>query len=99
MNIEIITKNFDLGVYGFGGIATNKDYAETAFKLSGRMWEVVKANGLKNKGKNIWVYGDADKVFAGVELDNSFDDNNYFYFDKSKIVFVVKVKISELVVM
>jgi hypothetical protein len=77
MDIEIITKNFYLEVYGFGGIATNKDYAGTAFKLSGRMWEVVKANRLKNKGKNIWVYEAADKVFAGVELDDPSGDKSY----------------------
>jgi hypothetical protein len=77
MDISIVTKHFELDVYGFGGIATNKDYAGTAFKLSGKMWEVVKANGLKNKGKNIWVYEVADKVFAGVELDNPSNNNNF----------------------
>ena len=77
MDIEIITKNFQLDIYGFGGIVTNKDYAGTAFKLSGKMWEVIKANSLKNKGINIWVYEDADKVFAGVELDNPSESNNY----------------------
>ncbi len=70
MNIEIITKNLQLDIYGFGGTATNKDYAGTAFRLSGDMWEVVKAKGLKNKGMNIWVYEPEDSVFAGVELDN-----------------------------
>ncbi len=28
-----------------------------------------------NKGKNIWVCTTGDKVFAGVELDNSADSN------------------------
>jgi hypothetical protein len=75
MDIEIITKNLQLDIYGFGSIAINKDYAVTAFKLSGRMWEIVKANGLKNEGKNIWVYEVADKVFAGVELKNPSEYN------------------------
>jgi len=70
MNIEIITKELELNIYGFSGTAFNKDYAGTAFKLSGKMWETVKANNLKNKGLNIWVYETNDKVFAGVELDN-----------------------------
>lgn len=70
MELEIINIGLQLEIYGFGGIATNMDYAGTAFKLSGRMWEVVKANSLKNKGKNIWVYEADNKVFAGVELDN-----------------------------
>ena len=70
MEIKIITSGLQLDIYGFGGIATNKDNAGTAFKLSGRMWEVVRANSLKNKGQNIWVYDVADRVFAGVELDD-----------------------------
>lgn len=70
MNIEIITNSLQLNIYGFGGAAFNKDYVGTAFQLSGKMWEVVKAKGLKNKGMNIWVYEPEDKVFAGIELDN-----------------------------
>ncbi len=77
MDIEIITKNFHLDVYGFGGIATNQDYAGTAFKLSDSMWKVIKANGLKNNGKNIWIYEAGHKVFAGIELTNPSDDNNH----------------------
>jgi hypothetical protein len=77
MNIEIITKNFQLDIYGFGDFATNKDYVGTAFKLSRKMWEVIKSNGLKNKGMNIWVYETADKVFTGVELENPTDSNKY----------------------
>ena len=70
MNIEVITKKLELNIYGFSGTAANKDYAGTAFKLSGKMWQTVKENVIKNKGKNIWVYEPNDKVFAGVELDN-----------------------------
>jgi hypothetical protein len=77
MNIEIITKNFELEIYGFGGIATNKDYVGTAFKLSAKMWEIIKANRLKNNGMNIWVYETGDKVFTGVELENHTDSNHY----------------------
>ena len=70
MDIAIITEKLELTLVGFSGIAANKDYAATAFKLSGRMWQTVKDNGIKNKGKNIWVYELNDKVFAGVEPDN-----------------------------
>ena len=70
MDIEIITKNFQLDIHGFGGIATNKDYAGTAFQLSGKMWQTLKENNIKNKGKNIWVYESNDQVFAGVELED-----------------------------
>ncbi len=74
MDIKIITEKLQLDISGFGGIATNKDYAGTAFRLSGRMWEFVKANNVKNKGKNIWVYDSSDKVFAGVELSNASEE-------------------------
>ena len=70
MEIKIITTELKLDIFGFSGTAFNKDYAGTAFKLSGKMWETVKANNLKNKGLNIWVYEPKDIVFAGVELDN-----------------------------
>ena len=75
MNIEIITKATELNIYGFSGTAFNKDYAGTAFKLSGKMWETVKTNNLKNKGLNIWVYEPNERVFAGVELDNIPNDD------------------------
>jgi len=68
MNIEIITKVLELDSYGFSGIALNGD-AGTAFKLMDKMWQIVKSNGLGNKGKNIWIYEQDNTVFAGVELD------------------------------
>ena len=70
MDIAIITEKLELTLVGFSGIAANKDYAATAFKLSGRMWQTVKENDIKNKGKNIWVYESNDQVFAGVELED-----------------------------
>ncbi len=70
MKIEIIDKLFKIDIHGFEGTVINKDYAGAAFKLSGKMWETVKAKELKNKGKNIWVYENNEKVFAGVELNN-----------------------------
>jgi effector-binding domain-containing protein len=69
MNVEIITTLLELEVYGFSGIASNGDYAGTAFKLMDKMWQIVKSNELRNKGKNIWVYEENNSVFAGVELD------------------------------
>jgi hypothetical protein len=68
MDIQTITSPLQLTIFGFGGIASNKDYAGTAFRLSGRMWEVIKTHGIKNEGKNIWVYEPGDYVFAGVEI-------------------------------
>lgn len=75
MEIEIIESPLKLELCGFSAVAVNKDYAGTAFKLSGKMWEVVKANGIKNKGKNIWVYESDDRVFAGVELEELAHEN------------------------
>ena len=69
MNIEIIHKALNLNIYGFSGVAMNKDYAATAFKLMDKMWQIVKSNNLENKGLNIWVYDQDEKIFAGVELN------------------------------
>ena len=71
MAISIHTETLTLDIYGFSGIAVNKDYAGTAFKLSGSVWQAIKKNGLNNKGKNIWVYGRNNEVFAGVELEDA----------------------------
>jgi effector-binding domain-containing protein len=70
MNLEIINEPLRLDIYGFSGIAINKDYAGTAFKLMDKMWQTVKSNNLKNRGLNIWVYENNEKVFAGVELND-----------------------------
>jgi hypothetical protein len=70
MNVEIIDKPLSLDLYGFSGIAMNKNYAATAFKLSDRMWQTVKSNKLENEGLNIWVYEPNESVFAGVELND-----------------------------
>ncbi|HMJ48727.1 MAG TPA: GyrI-like domain-containing protein [Ferruginibacter sp.] len=91
MKVDVINENFIVDIYGFSGIAVNKDYAGTAFKLMDKMWQAVKANELKNKGINIWVYEANEKVFAGVELFDSPDNDtglehkvvhltNYAYF-------------------
>ena len=49
-------------VHGFSGIAINKDYNGTAFKLMDKMWQTVKLNNLENKGFNIWVYEEHEKA-------------------------------------
>lgn len=75
MEVQVINKEFKAAISGFSGTALNKDYAGTAFKLMDKMWPIVKNNGLKHKGLNIWVYEPNDKVFAGVELENPADPN------------------------
>jgi hypothetical protein len=71
MNLEIINKPFSIDIHGFSGIALNQNYGDTAFRLMGKIWPLVKEHGLKNKGLNIWAYEPGEKVFAGVELDNA----------------------------
>ena len=75
MKVEVINKNLEIAVYGFSGIAVNKDYVGTAFKLMDKMWQVVKSNNLKNKGLNIWIYEQDENVFAGVELSDIPENN------------------------
>jgi effector-binding domain-containing protein len=77
MDIEIRNKELHLNIYGFGGMAPGKDHAVVAFKLSGKLWEVIRGKGIKNKGMNIWVYEPGEKVFAGVELEDANADNDY----------------------
>ena len=69
MNLEIITAPLTLNIHGFSGIAINKDYAGTAFKLMDKMWQVVKSKNIKTKGLNTWIYEHDHRVFAGVELN------------------------------
>ena len=87
MKVEIINKNFTINIYGCSGIAGNKDYAGTAFKLMDKMWQTVKAKELKHKGINIWVYEPNEKVFAGVEL---YDLCNYDTELEHKVVQLTK---------
>jgi len=75
MNVEIINETLRLDVYGFSGTAIDKDYVGTAFKLMDRMWQIVKSNNFKNKGLNIWVYEQDQRVFAGVELNEMPNQN------------------------
>jgi hypothetical protein len=69
MNVQIIHEPLTFHLHGFSGTAANKNYAKTAFVLSGKLWQTVRANNLKNKGINIWAYEPGELVFAGVELD------------------------------
>lgn len=71
MNVAIIDEPLRLDMYGFSGMAVNKDYTGTAFRLMDKMWQTVKSHNLKNKGLNIWVYEPNEKVFAGVELNDA----------------------------
>ena len=69
MNLILSPSPLQLRLYGFSGLASNNDETAKAMALSHRVWEYLRNKGIKNKGKNIWVY-DADHfVFAGVELE------------------------------
>jgi hypothetical protein len=69
--MEIITEPLVLDLHGFSGTSTGKDHQHVLFGLMNRMWQVVKSRHLQNKGRNIWIYEPANKVFAGVELESS----------------------------
>lgn len=71
MNVSIIDNPFNARLYGFSGIAINKNWKETGFRLMNRMWEQVKSGNLRNKGMNIWVYEENDQLFTGVELEDT----------------------------
>jgi predicted transcriptional regulator YdeE len=75
MQIEIVTTPLHLHIHGFSGVAVNKDYVGMAFLLMDKMWKIVKDKKLKNKGLNIWVYESGERVFAGVELDETLTED------------------------
>lgn len=68
MKIEIINQLRTVDIYGYSGVAQNRDYAATGLKLMDRMWKTVNSKNLENKGINFWVYEPGEKMFAGVEL-------------------------------
>jgi hypothetical protein len=70
MKVNIIKEPLTIELYGCSGVAGNKDYTATMFRLMDQMWKTVKTNELKNKGINIVVYESNEKVFAGVELND-----------------------------
>ena len=63
-----IRENFHVTLYGFGGVATTREWGKTGFDLMNRMWKEVKSHDLPNKGINVWAYEPGDAMFAGVEL-------------------------------
>jgi effector-binding domain-containing protein len=70
MEIQIIDKPLKIAVYGFSATVINKNWSGTGSQLMNKLWEKIKANNLRHKGLNIWVYEDGYKMFTGVELDD-----------------------------
>jgi hypothetical protein len=68
MNIEI-RQNLNFHLYGFSAAVPNFKFGETGIGLMNRMWDIVKKNGLKNNGINVWMYDNQQQMFCGVELD------------------------------
>ncbi|HZV12928.1 MAG TPA: hypothetical protein VFA55_06910 [Candidatus Kapabacteria bacterium] len=65
----VIRENYSADLYGYAGVAVNRNWADTGMSLMNKMWQEVKSNHLKHKGINIWVYEEKDRMFAGVELE------------------------------
>ncbi len=64
-----IRENFNnIGLYGFSGVAVNRNWADTGMGLANKLWQEVKTNNLKHLGINVWVYESGNKMFAGVGL-------------------------------
>ena len=71
MNVGIINDPFNAKLYGFSGTAINKNWKQTGSGLMNRMWEQVKSKNLSNKGINVWVYEENNRLFTGIELENT----------------------------
>ena len=68
MPLYTIHENFHIQLYGISGIAENKDWGATGMRLMNKMWPEVKSRNMPNKGLNVWVYEEGNKMFTGVEL-------------------------------
>ncbi|HCN84031.1 MAG TPA: hypothetical protein DIT07_10495 [Sphingobacteriaceae bacterium] len=68
MDTKIIHEPLEISIYGFSGVALNKDYVGTAFRLMDKMWGIVKSQNIADEGVNIWIYEPDEQVFAGVKL-------------------------------
>jgi effector-binding domain-containing protein len=91
MDIEIIDKPFTVELYGFSGVAVNRNFGETGMRLMNKMWGLVKSNQLKNKGVNVWVY-ENQNLFTGVELEETPGNNIGLEFKKVTLVKYVRYK-------
>ena len=67
MQIDIFDKAFNVVICGYAGTAINRNWGKTGFMLMDKMWQQLKLTPVKNKGTNIWVYGENNAMFAGVE--------------------------------
>jgi hypothetical protein len=65
-----IRENFSLQLYGFAGVAVDKNWGRAGMGLMDQLWQEVKSKHLKNKGINVWVYEPGDSLFTGVELES-----------------------------
>lgn len=63
-----IRKDFTISLYGFSGVAEREDWAGTGKSLMDRLWKEVRSRKLPNKGLNVWVYEEGNRLFTGVEL-------------------------------
>ena len=91
MNVEIINEPLTIELYGFGGVAANRNYGETGMRLMNKMWGLVKSNHLKNKGVNIWVY-ENQNMFTGVELYEPLENNPGLEFKKVTLLKYARCK-------
>jgi len=64
-----IRTDLRIELYGISGVAEDQDWAGAGMALMNRMWQVVRASGLRNNGINAWVYEPDDWMFSGVGLE------------------------------
>lgn len=74
MEIQIRNQPVTFDLYGFSGIAADRNYGKAGSQLGGKMWDIVRSRNLKHKGINHWVYESGNKMFVGVELEETPQD-------------------------
>ncbi len=71
MNFEIVEEPIRFNLHGISGVVENERYGEVGLRLMNEMWQVVKGAKIPNTGINHWVYLPSNKMFVGVERQNS----------------------------
>ncbi|MDP4217832.1 MAG: GyrI-like domain-containing protein [Bacteroidota bacterium] len=61
-------ENFNADLYGLSTVVHNGEWGKEGVQIMNKMWEQVKSRHLGNKGINIWVYEQGNRLFTGVEL-------------------------------
>lgn len=71
MHIDLLQTPVSFRLFGISGTVIGNKYAETGLRLMDQMWKVVREARLPHTGTNHWVYFPGDRLFVGVEIQET----------------------------